>query len=61
MFEFSPHGLARDYHDVVIFVFMEVGLLEVTSYSDDYVRTRHLEFQVGVVGDGHELDVGWSA
>ena len=32
-----------------------MGLLEVASYSDDSMRTGHLELQVGVVRDGHEL------
>jgi hypothetical protein len=27
--------------------------------SDDPVGARHLELQVGVVGDGHELRVAW--
>ena len=53
--------MARGCHDVIIFLFIEVGLLEVASYSDDSVRTRHLELQVGVVGDDHELGVAWSA
>ena len=57
----SPRGLAHGCHDVMIFPFIEVGLLEVASYSDDSVRTRHLELWVGVVGDDHELGVAWSA
>jgi len=28
--------------------------------GDDAVRTRHLELEIGVVGDGHELGVAWS-
>ena len=28
--------------------------------GDDPVGTRHLELEVGVVGDGHELNVAWS-
>jgi hypothetical protein len=38
-----------------------VGLLEVASYSDDFVRIGHVELQVGVDGDGHQLGVAWSA
>jgi hypothetical protein len=32
--------LAHGYRDVVIFLFAEVGLLEVASYSNDPVRTE---------------------
>ena len=59
MFGCNPRGLACGCCDVVIFPFIEVGLLEVASYSDDSMRTRHLEHQVSVVGDGHELGVAW--
>jgi hypothetical protein len=31
------------------------------SDGDDPIRTRHLELEVGVVGDGHELDIAWSS
>ena len=61
MFRFSPWGLARGCHDVIIFPFIEVGLLEVASYSDDSMRTGQLELQVGVVRDIHELSVAWLA
>ena len=61
MFGFNLQGLACGYGDVVIFPFIEVGLLEVASYTDDSMRTGHLELYVGVVGDGHELGVAWSA
>jgi hypothetical protein len=30
------------------------------SDGDDPVGARHLELEVGVVGDGHELGVAWS-
>ena len=56
----GPRGLAHDSRDVVIFQLTEVGLLEVASYSDDSMRSKHLELQVGIVGDGHELGVAWS-
>ena len=32
-----------------------VGLLEAALDGDDPLRAGHLELQVGVVGDGHEL------
>ena len=38
-----------------------VSLLEATLDGDDPLRARHLELQVGVVGDGHELFIAWSA
>jgi hypothetical protein len=31
------------------------------SDGDDPIRARHLELEVGVVGDGHELGVAWSS
>jgi hypothetical protein len=52
--------LAHGCHDVIIFLFTEVGLLEVASYSDDPMRIGHLELQAGVVGDGHEFGVAGS-
>jgi hypothetical protein len=55
MFGPSPQGLACGYRDVIVLSFIEVGLLKVSSYGDDPVRTGHLELKVGVVGDGHEL------
>ena len=30
------------------------------SNGDDPIRARHLELEVGVVGDNHELGVAWS-
>ena len=47
--------LAHSYRDVVVLLFVEVGLLKVATYSDDPMWARHLELQVGVVRDGHEL------
>jgi hypothetical protein len=38
-----------------------LGLQEVASYSDDFVGAGHLERQVGVVEDGYEHGVAWSA
>jgi hypothetical protein len=32
-----------------------VGLLEAALNGDDPLRAKHLELEVGVVGDGHEL------
>ena len=34
-----------------------VGMFERRSDSGDDLRTRHLQLEVGVVGDGHELGV----
>jgi hypothetical protein len=43
--------------DVVLLVV--VGLLEAALDDDDPLRARHLELQVGVVGNGHELGTAW--
>jgi hypothetical protein len=34
-------------------------LLEATLEGDDPLWARHLELQVGVAGDGHELGEAW--
>ena len=34
-----------------------VGMLERRADGDDTLRTQHLQLEVGVVGDGHELGV----
>jgi hypothetical protein len=34
-------------------------LLGLAFHCDDAGRSRYLEIEVGVVGDGHELDVTW--
>ena len=52
--------MACNYRDIIVLPFIEVGLLEVASYGDDPVRTRHVELEVGVDGNGHELVVAWS-
>jgi hypothetical protein len=42
---------------------LHVAFLRVSvrgSDGDDPVGARHLEFEVGVVGDSHELGVAWS-
>ena len=36
-----------------------VGTLEGGANGDDPVWTSDLQFQIGVVGDGHELRVAW--
>ena len=36
-----------------------VGMLACCADGDDAVWTRHLEVEVGVVGDGHQLGVAW--
>ena len=46
--------------DVIVFPFVEVGLSKVATYGDDPVGTRHLELEVGVIGNGHELGIAWS-
>jgi hypothetical protein len=38
-----------------------VSLLEAALDGDDPIWARHLELQVGVVGDGHELGEAWLA
>ena len=48
------HGLLGD--TVLITV---VGLLEAALNGDDSIRARHLQLQVGVVGDNHELSKAW--
>jgi hypothetical protein len=30
------------------------------SDGDDPVRARHLELEVGIIGDNHELGIAWS-
>ena len=37
-----------------------IGMLARCAYGDDAVWTRHLELEVGVVGDGHKLGIAWS-
>jgi hypothetical protein len=37
-----------------------VGVLEGAGRCDDPARTGHLQFEVGVDGDDHELGVAWS-
>jgi hypothetical protein len=44
--------------DVVLLV--AVGLLEAALDGDDPLRAGHLELEVGVVGDSHELGEAWS-
>ena len=61
MLELSPQGLACDGRDVIILSLVEMGLLKVTPYGEDPMRARHLELQIGVVGDGLELGVAWPA
>ena len=35
------------------------GMREGATHSDDTVRSRHLQLEVGVVEDRHELGVAW--
>ena len=37
-----------------------IGVLERGADGDDTFRARHLQLEVGVVGDGHELGVAWT-
>jgi hypothetical protein len=36
-----------------------VGLLKAALDGDDPIRAEHLQLQVGVVWDGHELGKAW--
>ena len=38
-----------------------IGVLEGGADGDDPVGSRHLQLEVCVVGDGHELRVAWSS
>ena len=37
-----------------------IGVLARRADGDDAIRTRHLEIEIGVVGDGDKLGVAWS-
>jgi hypothetical protein len=53
--------LACGHRNVIVFTFIEVGLLKVTSYGDDPMRTGHFKLEVSIVGDGNELSITWLA
>jgi len=36
-----------------------IGMLEGGADGDDPTQSRHLQLQIGVVGDGHELHIAW--
>ena len=36
------------------------GMRKCATHGDDVVWSRHLQFEVGVVGDCHEFCVAWS-
>ena len=38
-----------------------IGLLEGGADGDDPVGTQHLQLEVCIVGDGHELHVTWTS
>ena len=38
-----------------------IGMLEGGADRDDPAWARHLQLEVGVVGDGHELRVAWTS
>ena len=44
--------------EVVVLATADIGLLEGATHSDEPVRARHLELEVGIVGHRHELGVG---
>ena len=49
-----------DYRDVFAALDLAlIGALEGGADGDDPTRTWHLQLQVGVVGDDHELHVKW--
>ena len=52
--------MACGYCDVVVLPFAELGLSKVATYGNDPIGTRHLELEVCIIGDGHELDIAWS-
>ena len=35
------------------------GVREGAAHGDDVVKSQHLQLEVGVVGDHHELGVAW--
>ena len=39
--------------------FAHEGVREGTAHGDDAVRSRHLQLDVGIVGDHLELGVAW--
>jgi hypothetical protein len=53
--------LAWTHCDVIVLSFVEEGQLKVTFYGDYPMGTEHLKLEVGIVGDGHELGIAWSA
>jgi len=36
-----------------------IGVLACRANGDDAIWSQHLELEVGVVGDGHELGITW--
>jgi hypothetical protein len=38
-----------------IFLITEEGSLEASTYGDDSIRAGHLELQIGVIWNNHEL------
>jgi hypothetical protein len=51
--------LTHGHRNIIVLLFAEVGLSKISTYGDDPMGTRHLELEVGVVGDGHEFGVAW--
>ena len=46
--------------DVIALLFIDVGLSKVATYGNDPMGTRHLQLEVSVVEDKHELGIAWS-
>jgi hypothetical protein len=63
VFQVDDEGLGLD-ESLGVLHSLHVAFVRVAvrgSDSDDPIRARHLELEVGVVGDDHELGVAWSS
>lgn len=47
-------------HDIAVLQVTCVSMLEVSLHGEDSIRTCHLEHQIDVVGDIHELGIAWA-
>ena len=52
-------GVDDDSGELVMLVIACVGMQEGATHSDDGIRSRHLQLEVRVVRDRHELSVAW--
>jgi hypothetical protein len=59
-FQVGDEGLGFDEGLGVLHALAFVHVSVCGADGDDPVGARHLELEVGVVGDSHELDVAWS-